>query len=143
MATDNTTLPNGGDTLRTIAKAANTPVKTQMFLLDLGGGTDGSPEFAFTGGPPVGAGSLATNQVALAANTVMLLCAARTGFPGTGRVDVTIVNTGNVTVFVGPLGVTVGTGASIAPGGSRVIATTGAVYGVATAAASVDILETY
>ena len=48
---DNTQLNagSGGDLIRSIAKTANAPVKTQVMILDVGGGADGSPETPWTG----------------------------------------------------------------------------------------------
>ena len=39
-----------GDLIRTIAKTVNSPTKTQMVVLDVGGGADASGETAWTGG---------------------------------------------------------------------------------------------
>lgn len=46
MPSDNTQLNPGagGDVVRTVQKTANSGAKTQAFLLDVGGGSDGSPE---------------------------------------------------------------------------------------------------
>lgn len=48
---DNTQLDagTGGDLIRTVAKTANSPAKTQVVVLDVGGGADGSTETAWTG----------------------------------------------------------------------------------------------
>lgn len=47
---DNTTLNPGasGDAIRTVAKTANSPAKTQAMLIDIGGGADASPETILT-----------------------------------------------------------------------------------------------
>ena len=57
---DNTLLNagTGGDTIRDVAKTANTPAKTQMVILDVGGGADASPETALVLGQAVKASSL-------------------------------------------------------------------------------------
>ena len=56
---DNTTLNigSGGDTVRTLAKAINSPAKTQVISLDVGGG-DNSPESLLVLGQNVKASSL-------------------------------------------------------------------------------------
>lgn len=50
---DNTSLNamTGGDIVRDVAKTVNSPAKTQMVIVDIGGGVAGSPEVAFTGAP--------------------------------------------------------------------------------------------
>ena len=57
---DNTTLNagTGGDLVRTIAKTANAPVKTQMMVIDVGGGADSSPEAPLVVGQAAKAASL-------------------------------------------------------------------------------------
>jgi hypothetical protein len=57
---DNTTiaLGSGGDVIRTVAKLANNPAKSQVVIVDVGGGADGSSEVALTTGQKVGAGSV-------------------------------------------------------------------------------------
>lgn len=57
---DNTQLNagSGGDLIRSVAKTANAPVKTQMTIIDVGGGADGSPEIALTLGQAVKASSV-------------------------------------------------------------------------------------
>ena len=87
-------------------------------------------------------------SIATTGSTATTLVSSRTGVAGTGRVAVTIVNTGSVTVYIGATnGVTAsgGTGgAAIAPGASRTIETQAAVYGViASGTGSCDVLETY
>jgi hypothetical protein len=55
---DNTTLnaATGGDTIRDVAKTANSPAKTQVVLLDIGGGADGSPETIASAANPLPSG---------------------------------------------------------------------------------------
>lgn len=57
---DNTVLPSGsgGDTIRDIAKTVNSPAKTQMAIIDIGGGADASPETAWTGAVTVTSGAI-------------------------------------------------------------------------------------
>ena len=57
---DNTLLNagTGGDTIRDVAKTANSPAKTQMVILDVGGGADASPETALVLGQAVKASSI-------------------------------------------------------------------------------------
>jgi len=52
---DNTTLNTGtgGDVVRTVNKTVNTTAKTQMVILDIGGGADASAETALTAGQGV------------------------------------------------------------------------------------------
>ncbi|MHB8915934.1 MAG: hypothetical protein ACYC4K_09010 [Thiobacillus sp.] len=69
---DNTQLNagTGGDLIRDIAKTVNAGAKTQGMLLDIGGGTDASPELFLTAGQALKAASLpvtlASDQGALA-----------------------------------------------------------------------------
>ena len=92
---------------------------------------------------PVGAAGLATAQASIG-TTAAQIVAARTGAVGTGRVTVTIFNTGSTTVFVGASGVTTASGAQIQPGASRTINTTAAIFGiVASGTGAVDAMETY
>lgn len=62
MATDNTTLNPGssGDVIRTVAKTVNSGsgAKTQIGIIDVGGGADGSPETPLTLGQATSANSL-------------------------------------------------------------------------------------
>lgn len=94
--------------------------------------------------PNVGAGAIATGQYSNATASATQIVAARTGAAGTGRVSVTLYNSGAVNVFVGASGVTTSTGIRILPGGSYTIYTTAAVYGVpASGTGTLDYLETY
>ncbi len=55
----------GPDTIRTVAKTVNSPAKTPMSLIDVGGGADGSPETPLVVGQAAMASSL---PVAIASN---------------------------------------------------------------------------
>lgn len=57
---DNTVLNtgSGGDTIRDVAKTANSPAKTQVVIIDVGGGSDGSAETALALGQATAANSL-------------------------------------------------------------------------------------
>lgn len=94
----------------------------------------------------VGAAHLSTSQVSVA-NTATQIVAARIGTSGTGRVAVTVVNTGAVAVYLGATsGVTTSTGTLLpaVAGASVTINTTSAVYGiVATGTETVTEFETY
>lgn len=65
---DNTILNigGGGDTIRTIQKTVNAPVKTEVVVLDVGGGADSSLEAI------VGATSAAPGGVSLPVSDVLL-----------------------------------------------------------------------
>ena len=67
---DNTQLPagSGGDLIRTIAKTGNAGAKTQALALDVGGGSDSSPEIILTAGPQVKASSISTTPATDLAN---------------------------------------------------------------------------
>jgi hypothetical protein len=150
MATDNTVLNSGsgGDTIRDVAKTANSPAKTQVMILDVGGGLDSSPETAWTGSvgvnnQPVGSAALATAQATIS-TTAASIVAARTGASGTGRIAATLYNTGAVTVFVGNSGVTTGAGMPIPAGGAITLNTQAALYGItASSSVTVAVVETY
>lgn len=58
---------------------------------------------------PVGAANFAVGQISCT-STATQIVAARTGAPGTGRVALTIENTGTTPVYVGGSGVTTATG---------------------------------
>lgn len=94
--------------------------------------------------PSVGAGTIATGQFSNATGSATQIVAARTGAPGTGRVSITLYDSGTATCFIGVTGVTSSTGIRILPGGSYTIYTTAAVYGVpASGTCALDYLETY
>ena len=78
----------------------------------------------------VGAAAIATGQWSNATGSATLIVAARTGAAGTGRVSVTLYNSGSTTLFYGVSGVTTSTGTRLLAGGSRTIYTTAAIYGV-------------
>ena len=91
----------------------------------------------------VGAAGLATNQISVA-TTSTLIVAARTGAPGTGRVAVTILNSGAATVFYGVSGLTTANGSILPAGAAVTLNTTAAVYGiVATGTVTVSYTETF
>ena len=54
----NLNLGFGGDTIRTVAKTANAPAKTQILIIDVGGGADGSVETPLVAGQQTTALSL-------------------------------------------------------------------------------------
>ncbi len=88
------------------------------------------------------------SSIATTGSTATTLVASRTGIAGTGRVAVTIVNTGSTTIYIGATnGVTASGGAggaSIAPGASRTLEMQAAVYGViASGTGSCDVIELY
>ena len=92
---------------------------------------------------PVGTYNLVTSQ-ATATTTVSVLCPARIGPPGVGRVAVTLANAGSVTVYVGGQGVTILTGVPIPVGGSAAFNTVAAIYGLTQSGSGlVAIAETY
>ncbi len=94
---------------------------------------------------PVGAASLATGQVSVAA-TATSIATARTGAPGTGRASITLVNTTTTAIYIGGSGVTTTTGQLLpgVVGASLTLNTTAAIYGiVATGTATVTELETF
>jgi hypothetical protein len=98
-----------------------------------------------TSGGTTAAGAIATAQVSVA-NLATLIAAARTGPPGTGRVAITIENSGTTDVFIGLSNVTTGTGILLpgVKGAALTIPTTAAVYGItASASQTVTVLESY
>lgn len=95
--------------------------------------------------PPVGAGNLATSQTSVI-TTATLLANARTGVSGTGRVSITVCNTGSSAVFLGGSAVSTTTGQYLAgvPGACATFNYTGALYGiVASGTDTVAVSETY
>lgn len=91
----------------------------------------------------VGSGSFATVQAAPGA-TATLIVAARTGASGTGRIAVTILNSGSVEYWIGVSGVTTSTGVPLQPGASQTLNTTAAVYGItAGGVGAASALETF
>ena len=100
---------------------------------------------AVLGSKAVGAANIATGQISVG-STATLIAAARTGAPGTGRVDITIVNWSTVDVFLGGSGVTTSNGMKLPGvlGASITITVTSAIYGiVATGTESISYIETY
>jgi hypothetical protein len=99
-----------------------------------------------SGGGSVGAASFATGQVAMTMSS-SIICNARTGASGTGRVAVTINNpqTSSSTLYIGTTsGVTISTGYPVPPGSGQTLNTTAAVYGVLdTATATIAFVETF
>lgn len=94
--------------------------------------------------PSVGAATIATGQYSNATASATQIVAARTGVAGTGRVSVTLYNSGSVAVYIGITGVTTATGIRILPTGSYTLYTTAAVFGVpASGTGTLDYLETY
>ena len=112
---DNTTLnqSSGGDTIRNVAKTA-TSAKTQVVLLDLGGGADADPETIAKGSLPTTSANPATiiagrqltttGAVALASNALV------------NGVIIKALTTNVATLYLGPSGVTTATGYPLAPG---------------------------
>jgi hypothetical protein len=64
---DNTVLNpgSGGDTVRTVAKSGNAGAKSQIIVVDVGGGADGSPETALVVGQQASFASLSTVAAAM------------------------------------------------------------------------------
>ena len=92
---------------------------------------------------PVGAAAYAVTSVTVA-TTATPLVAARSGAVGTGRVSVTLQNTGTSTVFLGNTGLTATNGWPLLPGAVITLNTTAIVYGlVASGTGSTSALETY
>jgi len=92
---------------------------------------------------PVGAGAIATAQATVGTSGAQIV-AARTGALGTGRADVTIINYGAATIYVGLAGVTTSTGLPIPTNGSVTISSTAAIYGISASSGNiVGILETF
>lgn len=85
-----------------------------------GGGSSSSPTVV----TDQGLGTFATNQVAVAATATIIAAARAT------RSGVLIVNPSAIVIYVGPLGVTTGSGVPVNPGGWIVVGTTAAVYGI-------------
>lgn len=143
-------LPTGAATAAnqtTVQGTAGSPTTAVLTVQGVSGGTvipvSQSPNSASA--QSVGTAAFAATQVSVA-NTATLLAAARTGAPGTGRVDITIENFGTTDVFLGGSGVTTSTGMKLvgSPGAAITIPTTAAVYGiVATSTQTVSVLETY
>lgn len=105
-----------------------------------GGGGGGSST------QPIGAASLATSQASIpttAGGTQIV--AARTGASGTGRVAVTICNTGATAVYVGNSGLTATNGTYVGPNGACLtLNTTAAVFGItASGTDAVTAAETF
>jgi hypothetical protein len=95
----------------------------------------------------VGAAAFATNQVALS-STAASVVAARTGAPGTGRQNVTVINMSASPVYLGAAStITTATGMFIpgVVGANITLPTTAAVWGVASAGATPNVAyaETY
>jgi hypothetical protein len=79
----------------------------------------------------VGPASFVTTQASITTTSSVAALAARAGAVGTGRVSVTIYNTGSVTAYLGTsTSVTSSTGLPILPGGSYTKRTTAALYAV-------------
>ena len=110
---DNTTLPGTGDVVRDVAKTV-TGAKTQVVLLDLGGGADADPETIAKGALPTTSANPATiiagrqltttGAVALASNALV------------NGVIIKALTTNVATLYLGPSGVTTATGYPLAPG---------------------------
>jgi hypothetical protein len=95
------------------------------------------------GNKPVGPAALATSQASIGTGA-SLIVAARTGAVGTGRVAVTLYNSGATTVYFGPSGVTTATGAILPAGAAVTLDTTAAVYGVTSSGTDiVGVTETF
>lgn len=112
----------------------------------LGGNTVANSQPVTPSNQPIGGATLAVNQISVAA-TSTLIAAARTGNAGTGRVSITVTNTGTTAVYIGPTtGVTTTTG-TLLPGilgASLTLNTTSAVYGIAASGSqTVSYVETY
>ena len=107
---------------------------------------DGSVNVDIVGGTQtVGAASIATSQVSVG-NSATLIAAARAGVAGTGRVALTIENSGTTDVYIGPSGVTTATGILLpgVKGAALTIPTTAAVYGITGGASqTVTVLESF
>ena len=90
----------------------------------------------------VGSTNIVTGQISVATTAGgTLIAAARTG-----RLDITIVNSGTADVYLGPSGLTTSTGILLKgiPGAALTISTAAAVYGIVAAATqTVSYLETY
>src|SRR3974390_3330925 len=98
---DNTVLPIGvgGDTVRTIAKTANSPAKTQVLVVDIGGGADASAETPLVAGQAAMAASLpvaiANNQSAVPVSGTVTANAGTGNFNVTGTVAILSTTSGN------------------------------------------------
>ena len=98
---DNTVLPIGvgGDTVRTIAKTANSPAKTQVLVVDIGGGLDASSETPLVAGQAAMAASLpvaiANNQSAVPVSGTVTANAGTGNFNVTGTVAILSTTSGN------------------------------------------------
>lgn len=78
---DNTVLnlasSSGGDTIRTIAKTANSPAKTEVVLLDIGGGNDGSSESVVSSSNPLPiTGNLVVTPTSTLNDNAIVACAS-------------------------------------------------------------------
>ena len=80
---DNTTLNSGtgGDTIRTVAKTANSPAKTGVTVLDVGGGADGDPETPLKAGTAGSAATTVLSVQGVAGGTAQPISAASLPLP--------------------------------------------------------------
>jgi hypothetical protein len=112
---------------------------TEGVVIEDGGGN----KIAFYNAQPVGSAALATSQASIGTTTAQIV-AARTGAPGTGRIDATLYNAGSATVYFGASGVTKTTGMPFPAGATVTISTQAAVYGIAASGTqTIGIMETF
>ena len=112
---DNTTLnqSSGGDTIRNVAKTA-TSAKTQVVLLDLGGGADADPETIAKGALPTTSANPATIIAGRQLTTTGAVALASQAL--VNGVAIKALSTNVATVYLGPSGVTTATGYPLDPG---------------------------
>ena len=81
--TDNTQLNagTGGDSVRTVAKTANSPAKTQVNVIDVGGGADGSAETPLTAGTAGSPSAVVLSVQGVASGTAVPVSAAALPLP--------------------------------------------------------------
>ena len=107
-----------------------------------GGGGGGGGGGALS--PNVGAATIATGQYTNATGSATQVVAARTGAPGTGRVSITLYDSGTTTCFIGVSGETTSTGIQLLAGGTYTLYTTAAVYALASSGTcALSYLESY
>ena len=128
---DNTTLNpgSGGDSVRAIQKTVNSGPKSQVLVLDIGGGADASAEVAWTGGPGPGSSAIAVSRVTVGTGATLIV-AARTGVAGTGRIKAKLLNTGGVNISVGNSNVAANAGYLLAAQSADDFETQAALYGI-------------
>jgi hypothetical protein len=135
---DNTVLPTGtgGDTIRTIARTANSPAKTQAVALDFGGASDSSAEsIVSTSNPlPIAVyGPSGTNQGVLAAPLFMQSANSnrtyKTFWANTAASGTTTTETAITLTYANGIGGSTTTGTSFTPTSGKTFRITSITFG--------------